>query len=125
MATLDGMRERTVTINGLSKTYSVTGWRVGWAIAPPADHGRDSQGARLSDGRRAGAAAGGGRRRARLAGGYYRELAEGYRARRDRLLEILERGWLPLLPAARRVLHHDRHQRVRLRRTTWSSRGIW
>ena len=36
MATLDGMRERTITINGLSKTYSVTGWRVGWAVAPPA-----------------------------------------------------------------------------------------
>jgi len=35
IATLDGMRERTVTINGLSKTYSVTGWRVGWAVAPP------------------------------------------------------------------------------------------
>ena len=35
MASLDGMRERTITINGLSKTYSVTGWRVGWAIAPP------------------------------------------------------------------------------------------
>ncbi len=36
MAALDGMRERTITINGLSKTYSVTGWRVGWAVAPPA-----------------------------------------------------------------------------------------
>src|SRR6202050_1686860 len=36
MASLDGMRDRTITINGLSKTYSVTGWRVGWAIAPPA-----------------------------------------------------------------------------------------
>ena len=35
IATLPGMRERTVTINGLSKTYSVTGWRVGWTIAPP------------------------------------------------------------------------------------------
>ena len=35
MATLDGMRDRTITINALSKTYSVTGWRVGWAIAPP------------------------------------------------------------------------------------------
>ncbi|MCI0403924.1 MAG: aminotransferase class I/II-fold pyridoxal phosphate-dependent enzyme [Acidobacteria bacterium] len=34
-ATLDGMRERTVTINGMSKTYAVTGWRVGWAVAPP------------------------------------------------------------------------------------------
>ena len=34
-ASLDGLRERTITINALSKTYSVTGWRVGWAIAPP------------------------------------------------------------------------------------------
>jgi aminotransferase len=35
MATLSGMRERTVTISGLSKTYSVTGWRVGTVLAPP------------------------------------------------------------------------------------------
>ncbi len=35
LATLDGMRERTVVVNSLSKTYSVTGWRVGWCIAPP------------------------------------------------------------------------------------------
>src|SRR5437667_439479 len=35
IATIDGMAERTVTINGLSKTYSVTGWRVGWTISPP------------------------------------------------------------------------------------------
>ena len=34
MATLPGMRERTVVVNSLSKTYSVTGWRVGWCIAP-------------------------------------------------------------------------------------------
>ena len=35
MANLDGMRERTVIVNSLSKTYSVTGWRVGYCIAPP------------------------------------------------------------------------------------------
>jgi len=35
MATLPGMRERTVTISGLSKTYAATGWRVGWCLAPP------------------------------------------------------------------------------------------
>ena len=34
MATLPGMFDRTVTINGLSKTYSVTGWRIGTIIAP-------------------------------------------------------------------------------------------
>ena len=36
IATLPGMEERTITISALSKTYSVTGWRVGWAIAAPA-----------------------------------------------------------------------------------------
>ena len=36
IATLPGMAERTITISALSKTYSVTGWRVGWAIAPQA-----------------------------------------------------------------------------------------
>ena len=35
IATLPGMADRTVTISGASKTYSVTGWRVGWLIAPP------------------------------------------------------------------------------------------
>src|SRR5208337_2083448 len=35
LVTLPGMRDRTITINALSKTYSVTGWRVGYAIAPP------------------------------------------------------------------------------------------
>ena len=35
IATLAGMADRTVTINALSKTYSVTGWRVGWTIASP------------------------------------------------------------------------------------------
>jgi aspartate aminotransferase len=34
-ASLDGMQERTVTINGFSKTYAMTGWRLGYATAPP------------------------------------------------------------------------------------------
>lgn len=34
MAQIDGMRDRTVVVNSLSKTYSVTGWRVGYCIAP-------------------------------------------------------------------------------------------
>ncbi|MEJ2336465.1 MAG: aminotransferase class I/II-fold pyridoxal phosphate-dependent enzyme [Gemmatimonadales bacterium] len=35
IATLPGMRDRTITISGASKTYSVTGWRIGTIIAPP------------------------------------------------------------------------------------------
>ncbi len=35
MATLPGMYDRTVTISGLSKTFSVTGWRLGYVLAPP------------------------------------------------------------------------------------------
>src|SRR5262249_9868018 len=35
LATLPGMRDRTVTLSGLGKTYAVTGWRVGWAVAAP------------------------------------------------------------------------------------------
>jgi len=35
LATLDGMADRTITISGASKTFSVTGWRVGWIVAPP------------------------------------------------------------------------------------------
>lgn len=35
LATIDGMRDRTVTVNGISKTFSVTGWRIGYVIAPP------------------------------------------------------------------------------------------
>ena len=39
IATWPGMRERTITISSLSKTYSCTGWRIGWIIAPPAQTG--------------------------------------------------------------------------------------
>ncbi|XP_043706284.1 probable N-succinyldiaminopimelate aminotransferase DapC [Telopea speciosissima] len=35
IATLPGMYERTVTMNSLAKTFSLTGWKIGWAIAPP------------------------------------------------------------------------------------------
>src|SRR5262249_56528643 len=35
LASLPGMEDRTVTLSGLGKTYAVTGWRVGWAVAAP------------------------------------------------------------------------------------------
>ncbi len=54
-----GLEDRTVTISALSKTYAVTGWRVGWVVAPDDAHGRDPLGARLPHGGRAGTAPGG------------------------------------------------------------------
>jgi len=36
MAALPGMRERTITISSFGKTFSLTGWKIGWAAAPPA-----------------------------------------------------------------------------------------
>ena len=90
MATLDGMRERTVTINGMSKTYSVTGWRVGWAVGPEKitnairkvhDFLTVGAPAPLQE---AGAAA------LSLPAEYYAKLAEGYRVRRDHLIPALE-----------------------------------
>ena len=35
LASLPGMRDRTITVNSMSKTFSVTGWRVGWIVAAP------------------------------------------------------------------------------------------
>ena len=35
LASMDGMAERTITVNGFSKAYAMTGWRVGYAVAPP------------------------------------------------------------------------------------------
>jgi len=90
MASLAGMEERTITINGMSKTYSVTGWRVGWTIAPPTitdairkvhDFLTVGAPAPLQE---AGASALG------LPDSYYANLAEGYRKRRDRLIPVLE-----------------------------------
>ena len=86
MATLEGMRERTITINGLSKTYSVTGWRVGYAIAPP----ELTEGIRkVHDFLTVGAAAPlqeAGARALALPESYYSELARAYQERRDLLL---------------------------------------
>jgi aspartate/methionine/tyrosine aminotransferase len=89
LATLDGMRDRTITINALSKTYSVTGWRVGWAIAAPKV---TSAIRKVHDFLTVGAAA-----PLQEAGAialqspltYYESLARAYAARRERLMGIL------------------------------------
>jgi aspartate/methionine/tyrosine aminotransferase len=90
MATLDGMRDRTVTINSLSKTYSVTGWRVGYAIAAPDLINGIRQ---VHDFLTVGAAAPlqeAGVYALSLPQSYYSKLQQGYQKRRDYLLGVLE-----------------------------------
>ena len=89
MAALPGMAERTVTINGMSKTYSVTGWRVGWAIAPPP---LTSAIRKVHDFLTVGAAAPlqeAGVTALSLPPSYYEGLAAAYARRRERLSGIL------------------------------------
>ena len=91
IATIEGMADRTITINGLSKTYSVTGWRVGWTISPPSLTGAIRK---VHDFLTVGAAAPLQEAGASALGSpnqYYLDLAAQYRRRRDTLLEILER----------------------------------
>jgi len=91
IATIDGMADRTVTINGLSKTYSVTGWRVGWTISPPSLTGAIRK---VHDFLTVGAAAPlqeAGAVALGLPDEYYGKLAAEYRRRRDVLVDILER----------------------------------
>jgi aspartate/methionine/tyrosine aminotransferase len=99
LATLPGMRERTVTINGVSKTYSVTGWRIGWTIAPP---GLTDAIRKVHDFLTVGAPAPL-QAAATVALGlpetYYAGLLNGYRERRDVMLDVLRRvGFEPLVP---------------------------
>jgi aminotransferase len=90
MATLPDMRERTITINGMSKTYSVTGWRVGYAIAPEAVSAAIRK---VHDFLTVGAAAPlqeAGVTALRLPAEYYRNLRAQYVRRRDKMLGVLE-----------------------------------
>jgi aminotransferase len=100
LAGLDGMWERSVTISGMSKTYAVTGWRVGTMIAPPRlshafrqVHDFVSIGA-AAPLQEAGAVA------YRLPRDYYHRLAADYQARRDRLCSALLRVGFDLEPPA-------------------------
>jgi len=99
MATLPGMAERTVAINAMSKTYSVTGWRIGWGIAPPEltnairkVHDFLTVGA-AAPLQQAGAVA------LAMPDDYYHALGADYQARRDLLVPALEAaGFRTFLP---------------------------
>jgi aspartate/methionine/tyrosine aminotransferase len=91
VATLDGMRDRTITVSGFSKTFSITGWRVGTIIAPP---DLTSAIRKVHDFLTVGAPA---PLQAACAVGleslgaeYYRDMVDGYRERRTILVEGLQ-----------------------------------
>lgn len=92
IASLPGMRDQTITINSISKTYSLTGWRVGWAIASAPltafirkVHDFLTVGAPHPLQEAAATAL-------RMDRSYYRTLAEEYQERRDFLSRILEKA---------------------------------
>jgi len=99
LATRPGMRDRTVTIDSIGKTFSVTGWKIGWAIAAPeltaalrgchqfitfcnATPLQEAAADALIE----------------AEGGYYNELRDAYRQRRDTLQAALHRAGLNTLP---------------------------
>jgi aminotransferase len=89
IASLEGMADRTVTINGMSKTYSVTGWRVGWAVSSPKITGAIRK---VHDFLTVGAPAPlqeAGAVALSLPESYYKSLAQNYRVRRDHLMPAL------------------------------------
>ena len=92
MMTIPGMRDRTILINSMSKTYAVTGWRVGWVLANP-DITESVR--KVHDFLTVGAAAPlqeAGVVALGLPDSYYQELAEHYTERRDLMLQMLERA---------------------------------
>ncbi len=100
MITLPGMRDRSILVNSMSKTYSVTGWRVGWVIAAPdlTDSVR-----KVHDFLTVGAAAplqAAGVTALSLPDSYYGHLSEDYGRRRDLMLDILQAaGFVPFRPS--------------------------
>ncbi len=92
MAQLVGMRNRTVIVNSMSKTYSVTGWRVGYCIAPPEITNAVRK---VHDFLTVGAAAplqAAGAYALSLPSEYYEKLQSNYRERRDKLIPVLEKS---------------------------------
>jgi aminotransferase len=100
IAALPGMAERTVTINSMSKTYSVTGWRVGWTVCKNAEITTAIR--KAHDFLTVGAAAPlqeAGVTALHFPRQYYADLAATYAGKRDRVLRLLRSaGFLPIVP---------------------------
>jgi aminotransferase len=108
-AALPGMRERTIVLSGFSKTFSVTGWRLGYAVAdarwmPTMAHFHDLTYVCAPAPFQHGAAAG----LEQLEPGFYKELAADHQKKRERLLSALAAAGMeaPVPPGAYYVLAH-------------------
>ena len=111
---LPGMRERSILVNSMSKTYSVTGWRVGWVLAPPdlTDSIR-----KVHDFLTVGAAAPLQQAGVMALGWddeYYRDLAQHYSTRRDHILETLTSTGSEVFSTPWRILCDGGYFRLRL-----------
>jgi N-succinyldiaminopimelate aminotransferase len=99
MATLPGMAGRSVTISSIGKTFSVTGWKVGWAIAAPELIQAIFRVHQFMTYCGAAPLQEGATTALRIADDFYAELAVMYRQNRDFLLEALrEAGLNPITP---------------------------
>ena len=100
LAQLAGMHERTLTVSSAGKTFSYTGWKIGWVIAPPALTAAVRSAHQFITFSTATplqhAAAGG----LRLPDGYFERLAQEYVEKRDFLAGVLQRAGLPVLNCA-------------------------
>jgi aminotransferase len=108
-AALPGMRERTIVLSGFSKTFSVTGWRLGYAVAdarwmPTMAHFHDLTYVCAPAPFQHGAAAG----LEQLEPGFYKELAADHQKKRERLLSALAVAGMeaPVPPGAYYILAH-------------------
>ena len=118
LAQLPGMWDRTVTLSSLGKTFSLTGWKIGWAVAPPdltagirAAH-QFLTFATATPLQHAAAAA--------LAAppSYFEELAASYRAKRDLLAEGLDDDRARGLRSPGHLFHDGRSLRASVSATT-------
>ena len=100
-ATLPGMRERTIVISGFSKTFSITGWRLGYVTADARWMGamayfHDLTYVCAPSALQHGAAAG----LEQLAAGFYKEIADSHQSKRERIVSALrDAGLTPTVPA--------------------------
>ncbi|MDR7543359.1 MAG: aminotransferase class I/II-fold pyridoxal phosphate-dependent enzyme [Armatimonadota bacterium] len=126
LASLPGMARRTITINSMSKTYSVTGWRVGWVIT--ANEAISDGVRRAHDFLTVGAAAPlqeAGARALAFPRQYYRDLSRIYQAKRDQMLEILtEAGFRCAVPQGAYYIMADFSGLARDDDVTFTSRMI-